>query len=45
VNKENEADIIRKALERSRFNKGKAAEILGMSRTTLWKKLKELEIE
>ena len=43
--KENEADIIRKALERSRFNKGKAAEILGMSRTTLWKKLKELEIE
>ncbi len=43
--KENEADIIREALERSRFNKGKAAEILGISRTTLWKKLKELEIE
>lgn len=43
--KENEADIILKALESSRYNKGKAAEILGISRTTLWKKLKELEIE
>jgi PAS domain S-box-containing protein len=43
--RENEADIFRKALEKSRFNKGKAAQILGISRTTLWKKLKEFEIQ
>jgi transcriptional regulator with PAS, ATPase and Fis domain len=42
--KENEADIVLKALEESQFNKGKAAEILGISRTTLWKKIKELEL-
>jgi propionate catabolism operon transcriptional regulator len=43
--RENEADIFRKALEKSRFNKGKAAQILGISRTTLWKKLKEFDIQ
>jgi PAS domain S-box-containing protein len=43
--RENEADIVRKALEKSRFNKGKAAQILGISRTTLWKKLKEFDIQ
>ncbi len=42
--KENEADVILKALEESQFNKGKAAGILGISRTTLWKKIRELEL-
>lgn len=41
--KETEAEILKKALEQARFSKGKAAEILGISRTTLWKKLKEVE--
>jgi len=43
--KENEADIILQALEENQFNKGKAAEILGISRTTLWKKIRELELK
>ena len=33
------------ALERSRWNQRKAAEVLGMSRTTLWRKLREYQIE
>ncbi len=37
-----EAEIIRKALEQSRFSKGKTAELLGVSRTTLWKRMKEM---
>ncbi len=37
-----EAEIIRKALEQSRFSRGKTAELLGVSRTTLWKKMKEM---
>jgi DNA-binding NtrC family response regulator len=43
--KENEADIIRMALEKCQYHKGKAAEILGISRTTLWKKIKEFEVQ
>jgi propionate catabolism operon transcriptional regulator len=37
--------LIQEALEKSRFQKRKAAEILGMSRTTLWRKLKEFNME
>jgi DNA-binding NtrC family response regulator len=33
------------ALEQSRWNQGKAAVALGMSRTTLWRKLREYQIE
>jgi two-component system response regulator HydG len=33
------------ALEQSRWNQGKAALALGMSRTTLWRKLREYQIE
>ena len=33
---------IRKALEANRYHKGRAAEELGISRTTLWKKMKSL---
>ncbi|MCG8643270.1 MAG: sigma 54-interacting transcriptional regulator [Desulfobacterales bacterium] len=40
-----EADIIRQALEDSRFNKSEAAKSLGMSRTTLWRKMKMLRID
>lgn len=35
-----EAHRIRKALERSRYNRSAAARSLGMSRTTLWRKMK-----
>ena len=40
---ETEAETIRKALHQAQFSKAKAAEILGISRTTLWRKLKELQ--
>ena len=39
---ESEVEIIRKALHKTQFSKAKAAKILGISRTTLWRKLKEL---
>lgn len=38
-----EAEIIRKALQKAEFSKTKAAKILGISRTTLWRKLQGLE--
>ncbi len=41
--KENETDLIRKALEASGGNKSKAAELLGISRRTLHRKLAEME--
>jgi two-component system nitrogen regulation response regulator NtrX len=37
---DNETKVIRKALEEAYFNKTKAAKKLGISRTTLWRKLK-----
>ncbi len=40
-----ETEFIRQALEDSRFNKSEAAKLLGMSRTTLWRKIKLLAIE
>ena len=36
-----EQEIIRKAIETSNYNKSAAAQKLGISRTTLWKKLKK----
>jgi propionate catabolism operon transcriptional regulator len=39
-----EAGVIRKALEECGFCRTKAARKLGMSRTTLWRKLREMEI-
>ena len=33
-----------KALEASQYNRGKAASLLGISRTTLWRKMKDLGI-
>jgi DNA-binding NtrC family response regulator len=41
----NERDIILEALEQCRFNKNNAAKRLGISRTTLWRKIRELGIE
>lgn len=35
----------REALESARWNRGRAAERLGMSRSTLWRRMKELGIE
>ena len=39
---QNEYKTIKKALEVSNFSKTKAAKLLGISRTTLWKKLKQI---
>ena len=46
-NKKNEAEakIIEKVLKDCHFNKNKAAKVLGMSRTTLWRKLKSFDLE
>ena len=38
---DNETEIIRQALEKAQYCKSKAAKILGISRTTLWRKLKK----
>jgi DNA-binding NtrC family response regulator len=40
-----EREYIQKMLEKTKGKKGQAAEILGISRKTLWEKIKELEIE
>ncbi|MGI9571061.1 MAG: helix-turn-helix domain-containing protein [Desulfobulbia bacterium] len=34
---------MREALREAQFSKTKAAELLGVSRTTLWRKLKQLQ--
>jgi PAS domain S-box-containing protein len=39
-----EAALIRSALERARYRRAAAAELLGISRTTLWRKMKELRL-
>lgn len=43
--KEFERNLIMKALKESNYNKTKAASLLGMNRSTLWKKLKKYNIE
>ena len=35
---------IRDALQRSRYRRAKAAELLGVSRTTLWRRMRELDL-
>ncbi len=42
INLENETEIIRSALEKAQYNRGKTAQLLGISRATLWKKMKAL---
>jgi transcriptional regulator of acetoin/glycerol metabolism len=42
---QSEREKILEILGRTRFNKQKTANELGISRTTLWRKLKELNIE
>lgn len=42
---DNERAIIQEALAQCRYHRNKAAEHLGISRTTLWRKIKELGIE
>jgi transcriptional regulator with GAF, ATPase, and Fis domain len=39
-----EAERIRAALQNSRYNRGEAARTLGMSRTTLWRKMKQYRL-
>ena len=38
---QDEAEVIRKVLEMTKGNKGEAAKLLGMDRTTLWRKMKK----
>jgi len=40
-----EKEYIQSVLERTKGKKGQAAELLGISRKTLWEKIKDLEIE
>ena len=42
---ETDAEKIIAALERSRYNRTKAAEMLGIGRTTLWRKMKTLGLD
>ncbi|MEW6673150.1 MAG: sigma 54-interacting transcriptional regulator [Thermodesulfobacteriota bacterium] len=43
--KSHELTIIKEALEKTRFSKNKAAKELGISRTTLWRKIKEMGLQ
>ncbi len=43
--REQERQLIQEALQNTSFNKTKAAQILGISRVTLWRKIQELELE
>jgi DNA-binding NtrC family response regulator len=40
---DNETEIIRQALEKAQYCKSKTARILGISRTTFWRKLKRVD--
>jgi transcriptional regulator, propionate catabolism operon regulatory protein len=40
---DNESEIIRKTMEKTHFCKSKTAKLLGISRTTLWRKLKKVD--
>jgi len=42
---ENEKGMIMEALTKARYRKNLAAQALGVSRTTLWRKIKEFDIE
>ncbi len=40
-----ELELIQEALERTRYSKKDAAQLLGMSRSTLWRKMKQYHLE
>jgi transcriptional regulator with PAS, ATPase and Fis domain len=40
-----EADVIRRALEQAHYSRQKAADLLGMSRTTLWRKMRQYRLD
>ena len=42
--RQNEKDIILNTLERANYKKSKAAQLLGISRATLWRKMKNLDL-
>ncbi|MDY0287189.1 MAG: sigma 54-interacting transcriptional regulator [Sphaerochaeta sp.] len=43
--REQERQLIQEALKSTSFNKTKAAQILGISRVTLWRKIQELDLD
>ena len=45
VQQRSEAESIREALEATAWNRGRAAALLGVDRTTLWRKMKRLDIK
>jgi propionate catabolism operon transcriptional regulator len=42
---ENEKEIVMDALEKTKYRKAKAAEMLNISRSTLWRKMKEMGLD
>jgi PAS domain S-box-containing protein len=42
IDPDNEAELVHQALLEARFSKTRAAKLLGISRTTLWRKLKQM---
>ena len=45
INSETEKDIIKRVLTEVKYNKSKAAKILGIDRNTLYSKIKNLNIQ
>lgn len=43
--KNSEKEIIEQALIKAKFNKKKATELLEIDRTTLWRKMKKMDIK
>lgn len=44
IKKMNDLELIKKVLKETNYNMGKTAEIIGISRTTLWRRLKLLDL-
>ena len=45
INEDTEREVIRKILKEVKYNKSKAAKLLGIDRNTLYSKIKNLKID
>ncbi|MEA4848010.1 MAG: helix-turn-helix domain-containing protein, partial [Clostridiaceae bacterium] len=45
ISRQNEEQLIREALVRTKYNRQNAARLLNINRSTLWRKMKEYGIE